>query len=671
MFSFAKKTPIEAEVLKYVGQPYIIFSEKGDFLRGHPKVSEILWNLGLGENDMQNRSTLIAGLKSQEMSNYDDAARQILHEQILLEDTTNFSGISEFEGVYILSQVKDTKSGSYAIFKDVTNDYMLLSAGNRLSFDTTTMLGVLQNLPCGVLICDARNDEFPVLCTNVSFLKNVSAVNGDIQDKPFLEILSRYFYHRDLYNLAHNFVEKYEPFSLVIERHDNGFYQWIRLSGYPVANENGAPVYFVVTAEDLTAVKIRQAQENQSYKMEMLGQLSSGIAHDFNNMLSVVEGYARMIKKDSSDAKQVVKQTEYILESVNKSASLTRQILNYGKQVRMKPEVINLGDVIYELKPLFKPLLNETINLSIDVAENAYVRCAPDHMTQVLMNLVVNARDAMEDKGGKLSISLSFDGNGNILLSVADEGCGMSEEVKSRIFDPYYTTKNNNKGTGLGMSTVQSLVKKMGADIQIQSEENTGTIISLIIPLSKEIPKVNDDGNRLVDKSSPLSGLIIMIVEDNHELLDSMSHTFKGYGAKVLAADNGNRALEIQENYEGEIDVLLTDIVMPELNGVKFSELFEVVRPKTKIIFVSGYPQSGHSSPSEAPSNMPFLQKPIEYEKLLQIINKECNLDFKKENLTHNNNLKSEHINFKNSNSNVVKENLYSIAGNIQNTGSK
>ena len=621
MFSFKQKTSLEAEVLRYVGQPYIIFSQKGDFMRGHPKVSEMLWNLGLGENQMQTRDALIAGLKSQEMNPYDDAARQILNEQLLLENTTDFSCVSEYEGFYVLVQVKDTDAGSYALFKDITHDYILLSSGMRLAFDSFTMLGGLKNIPCGVLICDARDEGNPILCANNQFLKTASITGKDVQDRPVVEILSRYFYHRDLHGLLHDYLENGTAFSIDIERQDQGFFQWIRLGAQTVESEDGALNYFIISVEDLTDVKTRQAQQNQSYKMEILGQLASGVAHDFNNVLSVVEGYARMIRKDY-DSEDLVEKVDYIIDSVQKGSALTKQVMNYGRQVRMKPEVIDLGQTILNLKPLLKPLLNETIVLSIDVIDDVFIRCAPDNMVRVLMNLVVNGRDAMEGEGGKITVSLFPDKKDldYVVLSVKDEGCGMSEEVQKRIFDPYYTTKSNDKGTGVGMSTVQSLVKKMNAGIDINSQEGLGTEMLIRIPRSLEKPKENTEDSASIAGDTPLSGLTIMLVEDNADLLDVLAKCLEGYGAKVLATGNANKALEIQDEHEGEIELLLTDVVMPDLSGIRLSELFESVRPNIDTIFFSGYSPSSQVVENQVPANVPFIPKPIDHEVLLKTI---------------------------------------------------
>lgn len=618
-----QNTSLEAEVLKYVGQPYIIYSLKGTFLRGHPKVSEVLWNLGMGEKDIKTRSALIAGLKSQEMTAYDDAARQILQEQILLEDATNFAGIAEFEGSYILVQVKDTPKGSYALFKDVSNEYILLSSGTRLSFDTSTMLGVLQNLPCGVVICDARDENFSTLCVNHSFLKIISARGQDIQEKPLFEVLSRYFYHRDLYDLMSAFTQSREPFSLKIERHESDTYQWMRLSANPVLNDIGTPTYFVITVEDLTDAKMRQAQKSQSYRMEMLGQLSSGVAHDFNNILSVIDGYAHLMKQDYFDDMPSKERLGHIIDAVDTGATLIRQLMDYGRQGRMKPEVINLSDMIRNLEPLLKPLLNETIQLSLNIENDVYIRCAPDQMTQVIMNLVVNSRDAMEEKGESLLINLSKeqsnDGTFYVALAIKDEGCGMNEEVRSRIFDPYYTTKSNEKGTGLGMSTVQNLAKRMNASIAIDSIEGVGTEISLHIPVTDERP-CEEHSVEQDQRDKPLQGLMIMVVEDEEPVLDIFGQVLKTYGAQVILARDGNQALQLQDEHEGDIDVLLTDVVMPECDGLHLSELFQAIRPNTKVILCSGYPVATSTTSNASSNDVAFIPKPIKHSELLTAI---------------------------------------------------
>ena len=413
---FKEKETIETEILRYIGQPYIVFSKEGKCVRRHSKVTEILLDLGFGENELRYRDSLIASLKNQELKEYDASAQQILNEQLMLDHHSGFSGIAEMEGTFIFAQVRDTEKGSYALFKDVTTDYMLLQAGNKLSFSTHTMLGLLENLPIGVLISDARAQGAPILCSNKSFLEVTKTSLNDLIDKPIIETLTQYFHQDDLKDSLSILMSGLNEFSLEVEKKDQGFHYWYRLRGRPVLNEENIPILFVITVEDLTEVKLRQVQSAQSYRMEMLGQLASGVAHDYNNILSVIDGYARMLKKEVSDRHTLCHQLDYIIDSVKKGASLSHQILRYGQASDNKSEIFNLSDLILNLNPLFKPLLSENINLNLDIEENLFVQCVPDQMTQVLMNLIVNARDAMEEQGGGLNISLK-ESNETVVLS--------------------------------------------------------------------------------------------------------------------------------------------------------------------------------------------------------------------------------------------------------------
>jgi two-component system, cell cycle sensor histidine kinase and response regulator CckA len=265
------------------------------------------------------------------------------------------------------------------------------------------------------------------------------------------------------------------------------------------------------------------------------------------------------------------------------------------------------------------PLMNASIQVLIHAEKNICVEIAPDNIAQILMNLCINARDAMPT-GGNIIIEVKQEKT-QAVIRVVDTGMGIPEEIQNKIFDPFFTTKDPGKGTGLGLSLVYGLVKGMNGEIHVESKRGIGTIFSISLPTTNKEPDVysfveNEDG------TIQLQGITALIAEDEPELLNLISGMLEEMGAKVLRAQNGNEALLLQEDYEGDIDFLLTDVVMPELNGVKLAELFIACRPESKVMFMSGYPAHGPMAPVQIPDGVMLMPKPIDYSKLSKIITK-------------------------------------------------
>lgn len=388
--------------------------------------------------------------------------------------------------------------------------------------------------------------------------------------------------------------------------------------------------YCLIVVEDTTEEKVRENQYFQAQRLEALGQLAGGVAHDFNNILSIIDGYARMARKSVEKDSHAFSYMEHISKAVQRGASLTGQLLTFGRHKVSKDQVIDLGKLVADQEALLRPLLDASIALSIHTEENVCVQAPPDDLCQILINLCVNARDAMP-RGGKLNIEARLSTNDRALLQIIDTGEGMTPEVKARIFDPFFTTKDQGKGTGLGLSMVYGLVKEMGGSIDVNSRPGQGTMFSIYIPLSVEKP----DTHEMVetpDGRIQLKGFTAMIAEDEPDLLNLVSEMMEEMGARVLKARNGNEALQMQESYDGEIDFLITDVVMPEMNGVRLAELFAESRPRSRVMFMSGYPAHGQMARVTLPENAILMPKPVEYEKLCAIIKSLV--------ATHNDNLK-------------------------------
>ncbi|MGQ3046045.1 MAG: PAS-domain containing protein [Niveispirillum sp.] len=399
---------------------------------------------------------------------------------------------------------------------------------------------------------------------------------------------------------------------------------WLQVRHFPMPGGG-----FVVLFTDVTEQKKLESQLLQAQKMEALGQLAGGIAHDFNNILSVIGGYASMAKqgvpKEAAQAGYLAK----IGQGVDRAAALTRELLTFSRQKVARTEVIDLGSVLRGQEFLLKPLLGATIDLSLAVPdEPVWVAIDPDMAAQALLNLAINARDAMPG-GGPLSVRLGSAAEGAIppvglapghyaILSVTDRGTGMPPDLLDRIFDPFFTTKPPGQGTGLGLAMVYGTVKQAGGAILVDSQPGRGTCFSLWLPLSPAPAMAATPAAPARASSTGAKPATILVAEDEPELLTLVSGFLEQDGHAVRRAADGVEALERFE--EGGVDLLLTDLVMPSLGGVRLAHLVTELDPSVVVLFMTGYPGRGHVEVEDLPAGIPVLYKPIEPETLCRAV---------------------------------------------------
>lgn len=370
----------------------------------------------------------------------------------------------------------------------------------------------------------------------------------------------------------------------------------------------------------------------QSQKLEALGLFAGGIAHDFNNILSIIEGYTHIAIKQLKEGTLTPDQLKKIILSTQRGAGLTRQLLAFGRQKIDLEERVNIVEILRQQHILMKPLLGGAISVYMMLPEEAvWVKASTDQMSQVIMNIAINARDAMPD-GGELAIICGpcirnlvpkelqrNNPNVNFVkVSLIDSGGGIDPSTMPRIFDPFFTTKSVSRGTGLGLSVVHGIIKQIGGDIVVQSKPEEGTCFDLYIPMtapperSVQVPELKTH--------DALSGKTILVAEDEPELRDVLVTMLDGMEMKVLSASNGNQALLVQEEYDGEIDFLLTDVVMPEMNGVRLGELFQALRPQSDIVYMSGYPFVDINGKTSIPDGAAFIDKPLQEERIRKVL---------------------------------------------------
>ncbi|MBP2687751.1 MAG: sensor hybrid histidine kinase [Deltaproteobacteria bacterium] len=369
-------------------------------------------------------------------------------------------------------------------------------------------------------------------------------------------------------------------------------------------------------------------------KMEAVGKLAGGVAHDFNNLLSVITGYSELLLDRTDLRNPARREIEEIHKAGERAAALTHQLLAFSRRQVLKPKRLRMDEVVENLGKMLRRLIGEDIDFATGSQEGLWtVRADPSQIEQILMNLCVNARDAMP-AGGKLVVStanvtleaplvereLTIPPGRYATLRVADNGSGMDEEIRSRIFEPFFTTKDHGKGTGLGLATVYGIVKQSEGYIRVVSAPGEGTTFSVYLPAAEgEEPETEEDRPE-AECGDPAGKWTILLVEDEEMVRELAIEIFRGAGYAVLDAANGADALAICDRHEGCIDLLVTDLVMPGMNGIELARKVCDSRPGIPVLFMSGYAEDAKERLGFLDEGRAFLQKPITPTKLSRIV---------------------------------------------------
>jgi PAS domain S-box-containing protein len=401
----------------------------------------------------------------------------------------------------------------------------------------------------------------------------------------------------------------------------------------PVFGSQNRPTVLIGSVRDLTARRQMENEVRQLQKLEAIGRLSGGIAHDFNNILAVILGVGNMLLKDVTDT-DLRNQLEEILEAGRRGATLTRQFLAFARKQVLQPQPLDLSATVNELSGILKRLLRADITLELRLADHpGTIMGDPSQIEQVLLNLVVNARDAMPG-GGTLIIEtadLDLDEitaaqlvatpGPTVRLTVMDTGAGMTDETKRRLFEPFFTTKEAGKGTGLGLATVYGIVKQSGGAIDVESAPGKGASFKLYFPRSTERPGRKPERTAHRDSwGRGLEGLKILLVEDEPALRSAFSRMLTRLKCRVTVAANGADALEAVERDDVKPDLLITDTVIPGISGNELARRLTSALPKLKVLRMSGYADPEISQAESTESLGPFLQKPFTLPELTQAV---------------------------------------------------
>jgi PAS domain S-box-containing protein len=403
----------------------------------------------------------------------------------------------------------------------------------------------------------------------------------------------------------------------------DGTRRLVREQGDFIYDETGKPRKLVGVAQDITEQRELEEQLRQSQKMEAIGKLAGGVAHDFNNLLTAIIGHTELSLSQLEADNPSGEALQEISKAAQRAATLTSQLLAFSRKQILQPKVLNLNGVVSNLEKMLRRLIGEDIEWAAHFGpELGLVRVDPGQLEQVLMNLVVNARDAMP-KGGKLTIEtdnveldeayaqghVTVTPGRYVMLAVSDTGVGMDAETQARIFEPFFTTKELGKGTGLGLSTVYGIVKQSGGNIWVYSEPGRGTIFKVYLPRVESSAQELERTSVVVkpDQGSET----ILVVEDNEAVRSLVCRTLRLHGYQVIEAVGGTDALRLSEQSQDAIYLMLTDVVMPQMSGPELAARLMATRPSMKVLYMSGFTDDVIVHPGNLDSEVSFIQKPF------------------------------------------------------------
>jgi two-component system cell cycle sensor histidine kinase/response regulator CckA len=415
-------------------------------------------------------------------------------------------------------------------------------------------------------------------------------------------------------------------------------YRWFLARGFPMRDDRGNIVRWFGICTDIDDFKRAQEQLHQARKMEAVGRLAGGVAHDFNNLLMVIIGYGRMLSDAAELEGKPSNETQQILYAAERAAELTRQLLTFSRHQIVQPRLVNLNTVVRETETLLRRLIGEdiVIRTSLD-SELLPVRIDPGQMEQVIVNLAVNARDAMPG-GGRLIIETAnvdleepyvrgdsaVEPGRYVMLVVSDTGHGMDLETQSHIFEPFFTTKGPGRGTGLGLSTVYGIVKQSGGQIWADSEPGKGSTFKIYLPAvltAGSEPK----GAAVPNRGETRGTETVLVLEDETSVRKLVQAMLGQQGYNILEAGTPVEALKYCREYAGPIDLLVTDVVMPGMGGQQFAELAANYRSTMMVLYMSGYTGDSIAHHGSLDAGVAFLQKPFSSESLLQKVREVLN----------------------------------------------
>lgn len=456
-------------------------------------------------------------------------------------------------------------------------------------------------------------------------IEKEALVIEDVQTIPLPE------YRKELDTRLRELLEEKKPYDVTFRicRVTDGEIRNIR----SVAQYDSAKNSVIGTIHDITERVHLEEQLRQAQKLESLGRLAGGVAHDFNNMLSVITGHAELAMQDVEQSEGTYDHFQNILSAANRSANITRQLLGFARRQTIAPQVLDLNEAVDGLLTMLRRIIGENIELLWHPAPDpCRVKIDPTQVDQILANLCVNAGDAVGDVG-RITIETGaayfdeaycatraeFQPGEYVQLTVSDDGCGMEETTKSKLFEPFFTTKEAGKGTGLGLATVYGIVRQNSGFINIYSELDRGTTVKIYLPCCTDEPQ-SPSARDKSGEPTPAHGETVLMVEDEHVILEFSKIMLERLGYRVLTAATPGEALELVETHGASLDLLITDVIMPEMDGRSLAEKVVQQCSATRVLYISGYTANVISHHGVLEKEVHFLQKPFSMHDLAKMV---------------------------------------------------
>lgn len=601
----ANGTP-DAVFIKDWNGKYLLFNEAASRYVGKP-VGEVL-----GKDDTM-------------LFNTEDAHKIMVNDRKVMESDRNQTveellitplGTRLFQATKAPYHDKQGKViGIIGISRDVTD---LRKTEETLRLRDRAMEAVSQ----GILITDPNQPDNPIIYASAGFERMTGYKAEEVIGRNCRFMQGRNTSPEMLAELRAALAERRDCQVELVNYRKDGTAFWNQLTISPVFGAGGELTHFVGTQTDVTEKRRLEEQLRQAQKMEAFGQLAGGVAHDFNNLLTVISGYSHVLlsKIPSEDPRH--DSIQAIHDAGEKAAALTSQLLAFSRQTVLSPRVLNLNNVVDDTQKMLCRLIGEDISLvTVLKSDVNLVKVDPGHLGQVLMNLAVNARDAMP-KGGKLTIETAnvlldehyaqahtgFTPGDYVMLAVSDTGIGIPKEIQPRIFEPFFTTKGVGRGTGLGLAVVHGIIKQSGGDIQVYSEVGVGTTFKIYFPAVKD-----EDVQKNPREENPAGRgtETVLVVEDDEAVRGLAVCILEMNGYEVLTAGNGQEALEAAEKHGEKIALLISDVIMPVMGGSELAQIMKVRFPKIKVMFLSGYTDDAIVRHGILQEKVAFLQKPF------------------------------------------------------------
>jgi PAS domain S-box-containing protein len=495
----------------------------------------------------------------------------------------------------------------------------LRAAQHSLRQSEANFRSLVTHAPYGICRCNSAGimlDANPALVTILRYESSSELVGHNLANlyadtQRWFDLADHFRYLNAFHGLVAEWICK------------NGSSVIVRLSGRAICGQGGA-IFFELFIEDVTEQRELEQQLRQAQKMEAVGRLAGGIAHDFNNLLMVISGYSEFLAERIGSSSTLHTSVQEIASACDRATSLTRQLLAFSRKQMLAPKVLDLNAILTRSIKMLSRMIGEDINLVLkEGSELGSVKADPGQVEQVVMNLAVNARDAMPH-GGNLTIETSnitcdeayarlhtpLKLGDYVMLTISDTGVGMDTDTKAHIFEPFFTTKGL-KGTGLGLSTVYGIIQQSSGHIQVSSEPGKGATFRVYLPrvnagaqaVGPERVAIAENPNQVLET--------ILLVEDENSLRSLSRQYLENQGYTVLDAPDGAAAVAISNAYSGPIQLLLTDIIMPGVNGREVARLICAMRPETQVLYMTGHTEHAVAHDGVLEEGIPLLQKPF------------------------------------------------------------